>query len=331
VSTAVLAALAVATVATVAESAGAQDAPALAHAREQFREAAALQAASDWARALEGYKQVALVRSTAQLRFNIATCEEKLGDYLRAVGSYRLALTEATETNAKDIERAVKTALDALDPRIPTLTLRRGEGAAMAEITLDGRPLGSPSIGVEIRVNPGPHDVRASATNRESATIELTLGDGDHRVIELTLKPRPGAIPANEGAAPEITTPDAAPTDTPAPPRPKAAMRNAGFVIGGAGLASLVASGVLFGYRQSAIAKLDGECGADHMSCPSSAKSTRDQGATFATASTTTFAAGLGALALGGTLVGVSLHGAGPRPAVGFTVTPGGGALVGAF
>src|ERR1700678_3273833 len=66
----------------------------LARARERFKEGVALQMAGDFTRALEAYKDVVLVKSSAQVRFNIATCEDKLGDYVRAEGSYKLALTE---------------------------------------------------------------------------------------------------------------------------------------------------------------------------------------------------------------------------------------------
>jgi hypothetical protein len=114
----------------------AQSAKDLARARERFKEGAASQAAGDFASALEAYKDVALVKSSAQVRFNIATCEEKLGDYVRAVGSYRLALTEATRSSSKDIEGAVQKALADLEPRVPMLLVRRGEGALQIPVGL---------------------------------------------------------------------------------------------------------------------------------------------------------------------------------------------------
>ncbi len=180
--------LLLAAVTTLAPSALAQDAAALARARERFREGAALQAAGDWSRALDAYKEVALVKSSATLRFNIATCEEKSGDYLRAMGSYRFALTEATKSNAKDMEGAVKAALAALEPRIPMLLVKRGEGAGVAEVTLDGHALGNPSIGVELQVNPGPHEIRATAPDREPLIVPVTVEDKDHKVVDLVLK-----------------------------------------------------------------------------------------------------------------------------------------------
>src|SRR5689334_12765207 len=96
-------ALAAATAAALlpTQHAHAQDQATLSHARERFREGLALEAAGDWQRALATFKEVALVKSTPQVRFHIGQCEEKTGDYVQALGSYRLALAEAREAKAK--------------------------------------------------------------------------------------------------------------------------------------------------------------------------------------------------------------------------------------
>jgi tetratricopeptide (TPR) repeat protein len=312
-------------VSLLAPPASAQNAKDLARARERFKEAAALQAAGDFARALEGYKDVALVKSTAQLRFNIATCEEKLGDYIRAVGSYRLALTEATRSNAKDIEGAVQKALADLEPRIPMLQVRRGEGAAVAEVTLDGRALANPSIGAEFQVNPGPHAVRAVAPDRLPFTFDVTLADRDHRVVTLVLKPKPAPVVA---AVPVVVV---EPLPEPPPPTGNRSLRAAGFVVGSLGVAGLAVAGAFFGLRQKAIGDLDAACGPTRMTCPSSAQSTLDGGKRDATIATAAFAGGLGLAAIGGILIGVSTRSKAPKPAAGLVFTPGGGAIQGAF
>ncbi len=325
---------------TFAPDAWSQSAKELAHARERFKEAAALQAGGDFARALEAYKDVAQVKSTAHIRFNIATCEEKLGDYVSALGTYRLALTEATKSNSKDIESSVQAALAELEPRIPTLTLRRGEGAAVAEVTLDGRKVANPSIGVEFQVNPGPHDLRATAPDRLPFAAELTLADKDHRVVELVLKPRAVAAPLppsprapwapwRRRRAPTTSPPSDEPPHP--PPDRSRPLRFAGIGVGGAGVVSLVLSGVFYGMRNSAISTLNGECGASHMTCPADAAGTRNSGQSDATISTATFIVGLGALAIGGTLVGLSLRKKAPPPTAGLVVLPGGAAVRGAF
>jgi hypothetical protein len=314
-------------VAMLVNGAGAQDAKDVARARERFKEGAALQAAGDFARALEAYKDVAVVKSSAQVRFNIATCEEKLGDYVRAMGTYRLALTEATRSNAKDIEGAVQKALTDLEPRIPTLLVKRGDGAAVAEVTLDGRKLSNPSIGVEFQINPGPHQLRVSAPDREPVNIDLSLADNDRRVVELVLKAKavvvvdPGPVKPDPDVPPPVDDGAKSARD----------MKIAGFVVGGVGVVGLGVSGAFFGLRQSAINTLNAECGPTHMTCPATAANTRNSGASDATISTAMFVAGLTALGVGVTLIGVSTRKAAPKPNAALALTPNGGVVYGGF
>jgi hypothetical protein len=313
-----------------ASGARADDAQDLRRARERFKEGAALQAAGDFARALEAYKEVAQIKSTAQVRFNIATCEEKTGDYIRAVGSYRLALTEATKSNSKDIEKAVHSALADLEPRIPMLLVKRGEGAGVAEVTLDGRALANPSIGVEFPVNPGPHALAASAPDRLPFSGEVTLADRDHKAITVVLKPKP---------APIVATPDPdagkkdTPPDTPPPETGNRKLKIAGFTVGGLGLVSLGISGAFFGLRQSAISKLNADCGASHMSCPAGDNATYSSGQTDATVSAALFVTGLVLAGSGAIMLGVSSRKpkAPPPPEASLVLTPNGAGLRGTF
>src|SRR5262245_8282388 len=144
-----------------------EPAPAvLAKAREQFRKALSLEVAGNWEAALALFKEVALVKSTPQVRFHIATCEEKMGDWIQALGSYRLALHEAQQAKAKDVIDASQEAMAALEPKIPKLDIARGEGATAATVELDGRTLGASSVGTPMSVNPGPHVIKASAPGR---------------------------------------------------------------------------------------------------------------------------------------------------------------------
>jgi hypothetical protein len=308
-----------------ATDAWSQSAKDIARARERFKEGAALQAAGDFARALEAYKDVALVKSSAQVRFNIASCEEKLGDYVTAMGTYRFALTEATRSNAKNIEEAVTKALADLEPRVPMLLVKRGDGAAVAEVTLDGRALANPSIGVEFQVNPGPHTVKATAPDREPQTVELTLADRDHKVVELVLKPHAAPVVALVGPIVDEPPP-------PPPPSNKKPLLYGGIAAGGVGVVSVVVAGVFFGMRQSAISTLNADCGPSMMSCTKpSDLSTYNSGKTDASVSTGMLVVGLVALAAGGTLIGLSMRKPQePKPEAGLFITPS-GALGGTF
>ena len=107
-------------------------------------------------------------------------------------------------------------------------------------------------------------------------------------------------------------------------------MRIAGFVLGGAGIASLAVAGVFFGMKQGAISDLDAACGSDRQSCPPDLAGTRDSGELYATVSTATFIGGAAALAIGLGLV-VFAPSPSPAPSVGLTVGPGGARVIGRF
>jgi hypothetical protein len=279
-------------------TARAQDAAVLSQARGKFRQGVALEAAGDWQRALATFKEVALVKSTPRVRFHVAQCEEKTGDYVQALGSYRLALQEAREGNAKDVLAAAQEALAGLEPRVPKLTITRGDGAAVAEITLDGANLGAGSVGAAIPTNPGPHTLKAAAPGREPFSVELTLADRETKTIELVMVPLKQAA----SAAPITASPPVRDEPQPSHDGPSL-MRTAGFIVGGVGVASLSVAGLFFAMRQSAISDLDAQCGANRQSCPPDAKPRFDQGKTYATVSTATALGGIGALAIGGVLV----------------------------
>jgi hypothetical protein len=265
---------------------------ALARAREEYRRGLALEQAGDWEGALVIFKGVALVKSTPQVRFHIAQCEEKVGNWVEALGSYRLALSEAQQGNVAEVQKEAAAAIEALEPRVPRLTIQRGTGAAAARVLLDGRELGPASVGTPIAVNPGPHRIEASSPGRETAVTEVVAEEGKSAEVALTLKDQPGA---------------AKPQAPPAEEEGGSALVPVGVVTLGVGVASLGASGIFFAMRGSAISDLDAACGPDGRSCPSDLQDTADSGATYATVSTVTFVAGLTCVALGTTLLVVGL------------------------
>lgn len=255
-------------------SAFAQGKDDLAKAREKFREGLALEAGGNCAKALEIFKAIAELKSTPQVRMHIATCEEKTGDYIKALGSYRLALVDAQAGKMKDVIKLANEAIEALEPKIPALTLERGDGATVASISLDQRVLGGNEVGAKVPVNPGPHVIEATAPGKQPFRAEIVLGDGEKKTIEIVMSPQAAASPE---PIPTVT-PTAAPTVEAPPPPPSSGMKTAGFVIGGAGIAGLAAAGVFIGLRQSTLAELESLCGADHKTCPPDAESTISQG-----------------------------------------------------
>ena len=294
-------------------------ADALKRAREQFGQALALQTGGDWAGALTLLKEVTAVRSTPQVRFNIALCEERLGRLIAAIGDYELAAADARVEKADQVEQEVAVRLESLKARVPRVLVQRGEGAYAATISLDGVPLGDSVLQSPLPIDPGPHVVEGTSAGFLPFKQSFRVEEQQIATIVVNLVP----VPRN--------------TEPPlAHPRPAAqGLRLAGYVVGGAGLGSLIASGALFYLRQSAINDLDGQCGKARASCPTGAQNTYDRGKLYTTLGNVTLAAGAAGLGVGAALV---IVGSRSSAQVSLGVSPGasladrgGASLVGRF
>lgn len=274
-----------------ASAESAPDTASLKRAREQFGRALALQTGGDWAGALALLKEVATVKGTPQVRFNIALCEEHLGRLVAALGDYELAGTDARAEKADLVRQEVDARLDALRARLPRIVVQRGTGAEGATIALDGIPLGDAVVGTPLPADPGPHVVDATAPGFLPFKQSFRVAEQQTASIEVTLQVEPSKPPPPAPVSPpfsRITSPG---------------LRNAGYVVGGAGIASLIASGAMFYLRHNAINDLDQRCGADRMSCPEDAKSTADRGRLYNTLGNVTLVVGAASVAVGAVLV----------------------------
>ncbi|HEY4122462.1 MAG TPA: hypothetical protein VGM56_31570, partial [Byssovorax sp.] len=126
------------------------------------------------------------------------------------------------------------------------------------------------------------------------------------------------------------SAPVAVVADAPPPPKGTSKMKIAGFIVGGAGIASLGVAGVFLAMRQSAISSLDSACGANGQSCPANLASTNSGGKTDSTVFSITAIAG-GALVAGGLTLILLAPSSKSTPTVGLHLAPSSASLAGAF
>jgi hypothetical protein len=245
------------TIALSSQTAFAQDKKELSKARANFQRAIELEQAGNYTTALETFRDVGQVRMTPQVRFHIATCEEKLGRLVTALGGYQLAFADA-DTVGDDFKAEVERAVTRLQASIPKLVINRGTGAEAAEIQLDGEALGASSVGVPVPLDPGPHAITAKAPDSLPFSQTVTIAENEQKDVEVVLTPEPVEQRANNFG--------------PSGPVEKPRSHLLPYVIGGVGVASLLGSGVLFGLRQSTLSDLEGKCGAGRQSCPSNSR-----------------------------------------------------------
>ncbi len=268
-----------------------------AKAREEFRRGLQLEAAKDYEGALATFQHVAGVKSSPAVRFHIAVCEEHMGDWIAADGAYKVALADAKDQKVQQVEDESTKAIAGLEPKIPKLTIKRGDGAASATFTLDGHELGPASIGVEINVNPGPHHIEGTAAGHEAWSTDVTAVESKSVDVDVAMKALPAPVASPLGPSPGEGAP--LPDEHHGP----SALVPLGGTLVGLGAVSFIVSGVFFGLKEKAISKLDAACGTDRQSCPATLLSTKNSGQTDATVSTGTFIGGAAAVGLGGILL----------------------------
>jgi hypothetical protein len=272
-----------------AQAAAPADGDAIKLAREQFSQALSLQTGGDWAGALALLKEVAAVKPTPQVRFNIALCEERLGRLVAALGDYELAASDAQAEKSDQVGQEVDARLEALKARVPRVIVQRGDGADSATISLDGVSLGDSVLNIPLPADPGPHVVEAKALGFRPFKQAFRVAEQQTATVLVKLEPEPAAVEPH-GAAPA--------------PRPSSQnVRTIGFVVGGVGIASLIGSGVMFYLRHTTINDLDKQCGTDRQTCPESQRSAVDRGKLYTTLGDVTLAVGAVSVAVGATLV----------------------------
>jgi hypothetical protein len=242
-------------------------------ARITFGEAVALAAANNCAGALVKYKEVLKVKSTAQITFNIAECEERLGKLMEALGNYRVAASQAAnDKKAVTVLKEVGSRIDAIESRLPKLTINRGKGGETATIELDGTEIGQGQLGAAMPVNPGPHVIVSRVGGKEYQRETVNLAEKETKVFDIKLD-----LPAPKVEKVEETKPD-----EPPPPPPKS--RVPGIAVTVVGVAGVVVGAVGFGLRAGALSDLSSQCDSSNRcfkSQQSTVQSTIDKGRLF--------------------------------------------------
>jgi hypothetical protein len=179
----------------------------IASARRLFSEATELRRAGEWSDAAAKLRAAIAIKETPGLRFHLAHCEEQMGHLLEARDDYDRA--DALMRNgaaAADVAALLEPARVALRERIPTLVVNAPPDARAVGLTIDGEMIATEQLGAPIQLDPGDHTIIVTAASRDPFRLELTLTEGEDRVVqaELTEHRRPAAAP---GPAQALVTP----------------------------------------------------------------------------------------------------------------------------
>jgi tetratricopeptide (TPR) repeat protein len=274
-------------------AAGSANAQSNAIAEQLFNEARELTKQGRWQEACPKFEASLKQDPALGTRLNLATCYEQIGKLASAWGLYRESAEIAKKANdSKRVEYSLKQAA-LLEPRLPKLVITApAKPPAGLTVQRDRTAVAAAELGLALYVDPGAHEVTASAPGFEPFTKQVTVQEGKTETLAI-----PDLTPKPETTTPEQPDPEDPPA---APVSPK--RKYIGLGVAGAGVVA-VGLGLVFGSQ--AISKNNSAkdlCGED-LSCsgPNFDEANRliEDGRSKATLSTVFVIAGSAAIAAG--------------------------------
>ncbi len=182
---------------------------------------------------------------------NVAECRAHAGKLTEALADYKRALVmlpgdALAEDRRRKLEKIATTGIAEIEPRLARLELMLEQPIAGLEVRRDGTVMPPGSYGESIPVDPGAHELAASAPGYETKRETITLQEKEVRSWPVALAPLPAPEPPPPPPQATASTPPAAP---PAPPVAQPDKPSGGrtvptwaWVTGGVGLALICAS-----------------------------------------------------------------------------------------
>lgn len=241
---------------------------------------------------------------------NLADCHEKTGKIATAWAEWAEGVDRATKAADSRADYA-KQRRDALTGKLPKLQITVTNKRPGLDVLRDETRVDEAVFGVPLPIDPGKHAIVVKRGEQVIERREVEVAEGATATVTLDLE-------AIEKAAPP---PPPAPTTTagglPPPPPPSGSQKTVGFVVGGVGLAAVVAAGAL---EILALSKKPGD--ADKAKCVNKFCTTAglddvNSAKTFADVGQWVGIGGLVALAVGATLVLTAPKAAPPPPKTG--------------
>ena len=287
-------------------------------ARNLFFEAKDAYAAGDYAKAADLFRRSHALYPAPTAHLGLARALREDGKLVEAFEAYTAIVNEGPgDTGSDAFEKAVAKAKEeraAVKPRLSALIITVQCDACKPRVTLDGQPLPAAALGVERFVNPGTHDIVATAANHSENKMVVEAPEGETQRVNLVVEPA-------EGSAPVPTpTPEPEPEVELPPKQPSVGdgkgMRTAGLILGGLGLVSLVVAGVTGGLYLAAKSDADDACPGG-VCATEEQRDAAQQGHTMGLVNTITLP--VGATALG---VGILLYALAPSGGDDITLLP---------
>lgn len=178
---------------------------------------------------------------------NLALCHEREGKIATAWAEFKEALSIARRDGHEARIEAGEQHIAALAPRLPWLTINVASDVPEQEIRLDGAILSKVAWGGPLAIDPGPHEVIASAPARKPWSLKLTMAPAEKRALsvpQLEMDASQGNLAvADKPAPPPLLQRPTSASPSPSPRREAKSGGAAGWIVGGAGVVALGVGG----------------------------------------------------------------------------------------
>src|SRR5450432_4111719 len=215
--------LCAALVVSVASKSRAEDAPEnIAAARTLGIQGVQLADAGKCPEAIEKLQRAESLHHAPTILDRLGECQVAVGELVEGTENLNSVVREPLAANAPKVyhdaqDRAQKVLATAM-PKIAHLTISVVPPEAKPTVTVNGKPIPAALIGAERPTNPGTVEVSATADGYKAAGTSVTLAEGGHQEITLTLEKDPNAVvplppinPATGGPAPVQQPPEPTP------------------------------------------------------------------------------------------------------------------------
>lgn len=206
-----------------------------------FTEGTAALEAGKLEAALRAFQSAWKLRKTHDIAANLAQAELALGKHRDAAEHLAFALRSFPVTGKAEVRKQIEAMLTEQKKKVLAASVSVNE--AGADVWIDGARAGAAPLAEPVLLEPGKHtmEVRLDGYVTDKRNFEGVAGET--KAIEVTLAKRPEAAPPASASA----------TAT-AAPAPRS--RVPAYVMGGVGIASLIAGAVLTGVGQAAGAEV---------------------------------------------------------------------------
>jgi hypothetical protein len=202
-----------------------QSAADITAARDLFSEGASLAQQGKLEEARDRFERSVRLKRAGVTLYSLGVVQKRLGLLVEATESFRAFLAEPPHPQTRAFEKPATEAITELSARVARLRVKVAGGEGSIRLEIDGDPVPEEARIVPRAVNPGRHQITASAPGFTAATETVELREGQAHTVEITLRPEAAAPPASASVAPPppLVASAAAPLPPPPAPPPPAA------------------------------------------------------------------------------------------------------------